>query len=111
MAELDGVVGGTLHLTILPGLSRRGASRGRVEAVRVDSTVRSAGPGDQLLTWAIETARKSGCTLAQLIGIYTRSPRMQTGTGAITPPRLRLKAQARLTSRPDRRLATLPRSS
>lgn len=66
MAELDGVVVGTLHLTILPGLSRRGASRGLVEAVRVDSAVRGAGLGGQLLTWAIETTRESGCTLVQL---------------------------------------------
>jgi GNAT superfamily N-acetyltransferase len=66
VAELDGAVVGTLHLTILPGLSRRGANRGLVEAVRVDSAVRSAGLGGQLLTWAIETARESGCTLVQL---------------------------------------------
>lgn len=66
VAELDGAVVGTLHLTILPGLSRRGASRGLVEAVRVDSSVRSGGLGTQLLTWAVDAARESGCTLVQL---------------------------------------------
>ena len=66
VAELDGVVVGTLQLTVIPGLSRRGATRSLVEAVRVDSSVRSGGVGTQLLRWAIEAARVSGCTLVQL---------------------------------------------
>ena len=66
VAELDGVLVGTLQLTVIPGLSRRGATRGLVEAVRVDSSVRAGGVGTQLLRWAIEAARESGCTLVQL---------------------------------------------
>jgi GNAT superfamily N-acetyltransferase len=66
VAERDGAVVGTLQLTVLPGLSRRGSSRALVEAVRVDSGVRGGGLGTQLLTWAIEAARESGCAVVQL---------------------------------------------
>ncbi|MEP7762863.1 GNAT family N-acetyltransferase [Sanguibacter sp. 25GB23B1] len=66
VAERDGVVVGTLQLTILPGLSRQGATRGLVEAVRVDSSVRGGGLGTELLAWAVEAARESGCTMVQL---------------------------------------------
>ena len=57
---------GTLQLTILPGLSRQGATRGLVEAVRVASSARGGGLGTQLLTWAVEAARADGCALVQL---------------------------------------------
>ncbi|WP_098456590.1 GNAT family N-acetyltransferase [Sanguibacter antarcticus] len=66
VAERDGIVVGTLQLTIVPGLSRQGANRGLVEGVRVDSSARSGGLGTQLVAWAIEAARASGCTLVQL---------------------------------------------
>lgn len=66
VVERAGAVVGALQLTIVPGLSRRGASRALVEAVRVDSTVRGGGIGTQLLTWAIEAARQSGCAVVQL---------------------------------------------
>lgn len=66
VAEQDGAVVGTLQLTILPGLSRQGATRGLIEAVRVASAVRGGGLGSQLLAWAVEAARESGCALVQL---------------------------------------------
>ena len=66
VAELDSAVVGTLQLTILPGLSRQGATRGLVEAVRVASSARGGGLGTQLLTWAVEAARADGCALVQL---------------------------------------------
>ncbi|HQR20465.1 MAG TPA: GNAT family N-acetyltransferase [Burkholderiaceae bacterium] len=66
VAELDGRVVGMLQVTFFPGLSRRGAWRANIEAVRVDSSLRGRGIGTWLMNRAIEVARKRGCRLAQL---------------------------------------------
>jgi GNAT superfamily N-acetyltransferase len=66
VAEREGQAVGTLQLTIIPGLSRRAATRALIEAVRVASTERGAGLGEQLITWAIDEARRQGCVLVQL---------------------------------------------
>jgi GNAT superfamily N-acetyltransferase len=63
---------GTLQLTILPGLSRRGATRALIEAVRVDASARGSGLGTQLIEWAIEEARARDCALIQLTSDATR---------------------------------------
>lgn len=57
---------GTLQLTIIPGLSRRGAIRSIIEAVRVHADERGSGLGTQLIEWAIEESRLEGCHLVQL---------------------------------------------
>jgi GNAT superfamily N-acetyltransferase len=61
----DAVVG-TLQLTFIPGLARRGALRAQIEAVRVRADLRGQGLGQALLAWAIEQARVRGCALVQL---------------------------------------------
>lgn len=61
----DAVVG-TLQLTFIPGLARRGALRAQIEAVRVRADLRGAGIGHALFTWAIAEARDRGCALVQL---------------------------------------------
>ncbi len=66
LAELGGRVVGMLQLTFIPGLSRRGATRANIEAVRVDSSLRSRGIGGWLIAQAIEQARQRGCRMAQL---------------------------------------------
>ncbi|WP_299037804.1 GNAT family N-acetyltransferase [uncultured Pseudokineococcus sp.] len=66
VAEVDGEVAGTLQLTVLPGLSRRGALRAQVEGVRVAAAHRSSGLGSALVTWAADEARRRGCALLQL---------------------------------------------
>lgn len=66
IGELGGDVVGCLQLTILPGLSRRGAWRALVEGVRVDSARRSAGIGRALMESAMTIARARGCTIVQL---------------------------------------------
>jgi GNAT superfamily N-acetyltransferase len=66
VAELDGRVVGTLQLTVVPGLSRRGATRALVEAVRVHADARGTGLGSVLFGWAEEEARRRGCVLVQL---------------------------------------------
>lgn len=73
VAERAGRVVGTLQLTILPGLSRRASTRALIEAVRVSSDERGSGLGRQLLTWAVEEARRSGCALVQLTSDKART--------------------------------------
>lgn len=66
VATRDGTVIGCLQLTFLPGLSRRGAWRGQIEAVRIARDARGMGLGRQMMGWAIDTCRARGCTLVQL---------------------------------------------
>lgn len=53
----DGSVVGCLQLCILPGLSSQGASRALIGDVRVSTTLRSQGIGEQLVRWAIGEAQ------------------------------------------------------
>jgi GNAT superfamily N-acetyltransferase len=62
----DGVVVGTLQLTFIAGLSRKGALRGQIEAVRIAAGHRGAGLGQKLFEWAIEECRGRGCRTVQL---------------------------------------------
>lgn len=66
VAEVDGRLVGTLTLTILFGLSRQGAARANVEAVRVVSEYRNRGIGQQMMEWAIAEAKRQGCRRVQL---------------------------------------------
>jgi ADP-ribose pyrophosphatase YjhB (NUDIX family)/GNAT superfamily N-acetyltransferase len=62
----DGAVVGTMQLTTIPGLSRGGSTRLQVEAVRVASSHRGHGLGEQMLRWAVGWAVDQGCSLVQL---------------------------------------------
>jgi GNAT superfamily N-acetyltransferase len=66
VAEADGEVIGVMQLTFIPGISRNGASRLQVEAVRVDRKLRGQGIGRRLMEHAHERGRARGCVLAQL---------------------------------------------
>ncbi|MDT8915687.1 GNAT family N-acetyltransferase [Amycolatopsis sp. PS_44_ISF1] len=66
VAALDDEPVGTLQLSIIPGLTRSGALRGQVEAVRVHRDHRSTGLGGHLMRWAIEEAKRRDCELVQL---------------------------------------------
>ena len=68
----EGAVVGCLQLSILPGLSSQGASRGLIEDVRVASHCRSRGIGEQLVQWAVAEARGRGCRLVELLTHHTR---------------------------------------
>ena len=65
MVDDDEVIG-TLQLTFIAGLSRKGALRGQIEAVRVARDHRGEGLGEQLLEWAIAECRARGCAIVQL---------------------------------------------
>lgn len=66
VAERDGEVVGTLQLSIIPGLARRGAVRGQLEAVRVAEGQRGQGLGEAMVRWAVEESRRRGCAVVQL---------------------------------------------
>ncbi|MFE2460003.1 GNAT family N-acetyltransferase [Streptomyces sp. NPDC059402] len=68
----DRVVG-TLQLTIVPGLSRRGATRSIIEGVRIHGDERGSGLGTQLIEWAIDESRRQGCHLVQLTSDKSRT--------------------------------------
>ncbi|MCK7623349.1 GNAT family N-acetyltransferase [Streptomyces sp. RS10V-4] len=73
VAERDGRVVGTLQLTVIPGLSRRGATRSLIEAVRVHADERGAGLGSVLIEWAVAESRTLGCRLVQLTSDASRT--------------------------------------
>lgn len=63
---LDGAIVASLQLTLIPGLSRQGAVRALIEAVRVRGDLRGRGLGRQLVRWAVDEARARGCAVVQL---------------------------------------------
>jgi GNAT superfamily N-acetyltransferase len=66
IAERDGDVVGTLQLTFIHGLSRQGAKRALIEAVRVAAPFRGKGLGEEIIRAAVEIARQAGCSMVQL---------------------------------------------
>ena len=66
VAVFDGRTIGTLQLSFIPGLARRGAWRGQIEAVRIAADYRNAGLGRQMMDWAIAKCQSRGCALVQL---------------------------------------------
>jgi GNAT superfamily N-acetyltransferase len=72
VAEADGEVVGTVQLTFIPGLSRLGATRAQLEAVRIRADQRGSGLGGAMIGWTIEQARARGCALVQLTTDATR---------------------------------------
>ncbi|MFL6817903.1 MAG: GNAT family N-acetyltransferase [Bradyrhizobium sp.] len=72
VAEQGGAVVGCLQLCILPGLSSQGASRALIEDVRVASSRRSRGIGQQLVEWALAEAQARECKLIELFTHNTR---------------------------------------
>lgn len=66
LADPEGAVVGTLQLTFIPGLARRGAWRAQIEAARVRSDLRGRGLGHELIAWAIAESQRHGCVLVQL---------------------------------------------
>jgi GNAT superfamily N-acetyltransferase len=63
----------TMQLSFIPGLSRRGALRAQVEAVRVAASHRSRGLGAAMFEWVIDEARRRGCPVVQLTTDKTRA--------------------------------------
>jgi GNAT superfamily N-acetyltransferase len=66
VAEAGSEVVGTLQLSVLPALPRRGALRAQLEGVHVRSDHRGSGLGSAMVGWAVEEARRRGCAVVQL---------------------------------------------
>ncbi|MBA2945408.1 GNAT family N-acetyltransferase [Streptomyces himalayensis] len=73
VAVRDGRVVGTLQLTIIPGLSRRGSTRSIIEGVRIHADERGSGLGSRLIEWAVDESRRQDCQLVQLTSDATRT--------------------------------------
>lgn len=73
VGEAGGEIVATLLLSFLPGLSRGGAWRAQIEAMRVASTHRGQGLGQRMLDWAIAQARARNCRLVQLTSDVQRA--------------------------------------
>ncbi|MFE0921679.1 GNAT family N-acetyltransferase [Streptomyces nigra] len=73
VAVREGRVVGTLQLTIVPGLSRRGATRSIIEGVRIHADERGSGLGTRLIEWAVDESRRQECHLVQLTSDKTRT--------------------------------------
>jgi GNAT superfamily N-acetyltransferase len=66
VGEVAGRVVACLQLTLIPGLSRAGAWRAVIEAVRVEAGSRGRGIGEALMAHAHARALARGARLAQL---------------------------------------------
>ena len=73
VAESEGQIIGTMQLSFLPGLARRGALRALIEAVRVAESQRGRGLGTAMMKWAIGEARRRGCAVVQLTSDKART--------------------------------------
>ncbi|MBM2617823.1 GNAT family N-acetyltransferase [Actinoplanes sp. LDG1-06] len=66
VADDAGEIVATCQLTFIPGLSRGGARRMTIEAVRVRTDRRGSGLGSDFMGFALDRARERGCRVAQL---------------------------------------------
>ena len=73
VAEKDGRVVGTYQLTVLPGIAERGRTRGKIESVHVDPTLRGTGVGAAMMRHAIDRARQAGIGLIELSSNKSRT--------------------------------------
>jgi ribosomal protein S18 acetylase RimI-like enzyme len=73
VAEQDGEIIGSLQLSFIPNLSRRGAWRGQIENVRIAANQRGQGTGRVMIAWAIQQCRMRDCGLVQLTSDKSRS--------------------------------------
>ncbi|WP_393080733.1 GNAT family N-acetyltransferase [Streptomyces sp. LN704] len=73
VAVRAGQVVGTLQLTVIPGLSRRGSIRALIEGVRVRTDERGSGLGTRIIEWAIDESRRQDCRLVELTSDASRT--------------------------------------
>lgn len=66
IAEKNGRIIGTFHLTFLTYLAAAGKEDCQVESVHVAEEWRGKGVGKQMMNWAIDTAKRRGCRRVQL---------------------------------------------
>ena len=89
VADDDGELVGCMQITYIPGLGRHGAERSLIESVRVRSDRRGRGLGREMMTWAIDQARRA--RLRAGAAHHRQDPRRR----APLLPRPRLRGQPR----------------
>ncbi|QDK80040.1 GNAT family N-acetyltransferase [Spirosoma sp. KCTC 42546] len=67
VAEINGEIVGTFHISFIQYLTHQGGLRAQIEAVRVHSAYRGNGLGTRLFSYAINRATEKGCHMIQLI--------------------------------------------
>ena len=72
VAQEADVIAATMQLTFIAGISRKGAWRCQIEAVRVAASHRGSGLGQRMFEFAIAESRSRGCSLVQLTTDKTR---------------------------------------
>jgi ribosomal protein S18 acetylase RimI-like enzyme len=73
VVERNGKIVGSMQIQFLPGLSRQGAMRALIEAVRVRGDLRGQGIGEAMMQWAAKLAKESGCKLVLLTSDKSRT--------------------------------------
>lgn len=66
VVESDGRPIGCFQLSYIPGLMRRGMTRGQIELVHIEAASRNRGFGSQMMRWAVARCREKGCGMVQL---------------------------------------------
>ena len=113
VADRDGEIVGTMQISFLPGIARRGALRTQLEAGAGCADERSKGIGSAMVTWAVDEARRRGCALVQLTSHTSRTDahRFYDRLGFHRParrvraPALRLRTSAAAAAGAPRRTA------
>jgi GNAT superfamily N-acetyltransferase len=57
---------GCFQLSYIPGLMRRGMTRGQIELVHIEAAHRNRGFGTEMMRWAIARCSEKGCGMVQL---------------------------------------------
>jgi len=66
IVEHQGEVAGTLQLTYIPNITRKGSWRALLEGVHIAEKFQGKGIGTRMIEWAISRSRERGCALIQL---------------------------------------------
>ncbi|WP_417309995.1 GNAT family N-acetyltransferase [Devosia sp.] len=66
IAEYEGKAVGSMQLSYLPGIARRGQWRGLIEAVHIRPESRNLGLGSEMIGHAIAKCKARGCGVVQL---------------------------------------------
>jgi GNAT superfamily N-acetyltransferase len=66
VADHGGVIAGSFQLTYVPDMQPDGRDVAIIENVIVDGASRGAGIGSAMMRWAVEEARRDGCSQVKL---------------------------------------------
>ncbi len=73
VAERGGIVVGTMMVSVLPGLTGRGARHAQIRSVQVRSDVRSLGIGASMIAFAESWAKSCGASVVELMSNAART--------------------------------------